>query len=125
MKEMKRGSIYYADLSPSVGSEQTGVRPVLILQNDTGNQFSATTIVAAITSKKTKHWLPTHVAVTGCGLKYKSIVLLEQIRTIDKTRIGEYIGQVDERTMNDIDRAIQISFGITNSEVKNEWKNRY
>ena len=98
MKEIKRGEIYSADFGAGFGSEQGGVRPVLILQNNTGNKYSPTTIVAAITSKKTKTALPTHVTVTANGLKTESTVLLEQIRTIDKARLGEYIGRVQTQT---------------------------
>lgn len=117
MKTVKRGEIYYADLSPVVGSEQDGVRPVLILQNDTGNKHSPTTIVAAITSRKTKAKLPTHVRITVKGLKAESIVLLEQIRTIDKRRLTEYIGRLDKNTMGKVDHAIIVSFGIKYMEA--------
>ena len=92
MKEIKRGEIYYADLSPVRGSEQGGIRPVLILQNDVGNKYSPTTIVAAITSRTTKACLPTHVSFTADFMKAESIVLLEQIRTIDKERLANYVG---------------------------------
>ena len=109
---MKRGEIYYADLSPVVGSEQGGIRPVLILQNDTGNKHSPTTIVAAITSRKTKVNLPTHVPFTADCMKSESIVLLEQIRTIDKIRFSECIGKLDEETMAEVDEAIAITFDI-------------
>ena len=95
MKEIKRGEIYYADLSPVVGCEQDGVRPVVILQNDVGNRHSPTTIVAAITSKRTKTVFPTHVAIQAEGLEKDSMVLLEQIRTIDKARLLAYIGETD------------------------------
>ena len=88
MKIIKRGEIYYADLSPAVGSEQDGLRPVIVLQNDMGNKHSPTTIVAAITSRESKAHLPTHVKISADGLKASSIVLLEQIRTIDKSRLG-------------------------------------
>lgn len=117
MNDIKRGEIYYADLSPVVGSEQGGVRPVLILQNDTGNQHSPTTIVAAITSRQTKSKLPTHVEINTDGLKSKSIVLLEQIRTIDKSRLTERIGKLDKDTMGKVDHAIITSFGIKYMEV--------
>ena len=99
---IKRGEIYCADLSPVVGSEQGGVRPVLVLQNDTGNRHSPTTIVAAITGCPTKAELPTHVAV----------VLLEQIRTLDKSRLGVRLARLDKETMGKIDRALIASFGI-------------
>lgn len=117
MNEIKRGEIYYADLSPVVGSEQGGIRPVLILQNDTGNKHSPTTIVAAITSRQTKTALPTHVDITAEGLKTKSIVLLEQIRTIDKTRLTEFVGKLDKNTMGKVDHAIITSFGIKYMEA--------
>ena len=104
--------IYAADFGAGFGSEQGGVRPVLILQNNTGNKYSPTTIVAAITSKKTKTALPTHVTVTANGLKTESTVLLEQIRTIDKARLGEYIGRLDSKTLAAVDRAIVVSLGI-------------
>ena len=114
---IKRGEIYYADLSPAVGSEQGGIRPVLILQNDTGNRHSPTTIVAAITSREKKAALPTHVDITAAGLKTKSTVLLEQIRTIDKNRLAEYVGRLDKETMGKIDHAIITSFGIKYMEA--------
>ena len=117
MNEIKRGEIYYADLSPVVGSEQGGVRPVLILQNDTGNKHSPTTIVAAITGREKKAALPTHVDITAAGLKTKSTVLLEQIRTIDKTRLMEYIGRVEGDIMGKVDHAIITSFGIKYMEA--------
>ena len=97
MKEIKRGEIYSADFGTGFGSEQGGVRPVLILQNNTGNKHSLTTIVAAITGRKTKAALPTHVAIMTSGLKTESTVLLEQIKTIDKARLGEYIGRCDSK----------------------------
>lgn len=117
MKRIKRGDIYLADLSPVVGSEQDGIRPVLILQNDTGNQYSPTTIVAAITSKTDKTTLPTHVKIKTDVLKCSSIVLLEQIRTIDKTRLNEYIGKLDKDTMGKVDHAIITSLGVKYMEV--------
>lgn len=111
---VKRGEIYYADLSPVVGSEQGGIRPVLIVQNDVGNKFSPTVIAAAITSQKEKSRLPTHIQLpsTNCGLSRDSVVLLEQIRTIDKKRLKEKMGQLDAGSMNDINRALSISFGL-------------
>ena len=112
MKHIKRGEIYFADLSPVVGSEQTGLRPVLILQNNSGNRHSPTTIVAAITSRKTKPNLPTHVRVSTDGLPLESTVLLEQIKTIDKSRIDEYIGRLDKDTMGKVDYAVITSLGI-------------
>ena len=111
---IKRGDIYYADLSPVVGSEQGGVRPVLIVQNDVGNKFSPTVIAAAITSQKDKTRLPTHIQLHSqdCGLAKDSVVLLEQVRTIDKKRLKERMGRVDEPYMDQIDRALSISFGL-------------
>ena len=117
MNQFKRGEIYYADLSPAIGSEQDGIRPVIILQNDMGNKHSPTTIVAAITSSKSKHHLPTHVRIMEDILKSDSIVLLEQIRTIDKCRLGEYVGKVSKTTMGKIDHAIIPSLGIKVMEV--------
>ncbi len=117
MKQVKRGEIYFADLSPVVGSEQMGIRPVLILQNDRGNKHSPTTIVAAITSRKTKPKLPTHVKINTEGLQRESIVLLEQIRTIDKSRLGDYVGKLDKDMMGKVDHAIIKSFGIKYMEV--------
>ena len=117
IKEVKRGEIYYADLSPVVGSEQSGIRPVLIIQNDRDNNSSPTTIVAAITSSKTKTELPTHVTFTADCLPYESTVLLEQIRTIDKIRLSECIGTLDTVTIKSVDRAIVSSFGIGYMEV--------
>ena len=112
MKEIKRGEIYSADFGAGFGSEQGGTRPSLILQNDIGNRHSPTTIVAAITGRKTKAALPTHVAIMTSGLKTESTVLLEQIRTIDKARLGEYIGKLDSKTLAAVDRAIVVSLGI-------------
>ncbi|MDR2908387.1 MAG: type II toxin-antitoxin system PemK/MazF family toxin [Oscillospiraceae bacterium] len=111
---VKRGDIYYADLSPVVGSEQGGVRPVLIVQNDVGNKFSPTVIAAAITSQKDKSRLPTHISLPHeeCGLSRDSVVLLEQIRTIDKKRLKEKMGRLDTASMNEINRALSISFGL-------------
>lgn len=109
-----RGDIYYADLSPVVGSEQGGIRPVLIVQNDVGNRFSPTVIAAAITSQQGKTPLPTHIRLqaAGSGLARDSIVLLEQIRTLDKRRLKEHMGRLDEVSMNRVDRALQVSFGL-------------
>lgn len=111
---VKRGDIYYADLSPVVGSEQGGTRPVLIVQNDVGNKFSPTVIAAAITSKKLKAKLPTHISVNAdeCGLSKDSVVLLEQIRTIDKARLKERMGNLPENDMDRINRALSVSFGL-------------
>ncbi len=113
---VKRGDIYYADLSPVVGSEQGGTRPVLIVQNDTGNRYSPTVIAAAITSQTGKNRLPTHIALAGhdVGLTKDSVVLLEQIRTIDKRRLREHMGHIDADLMNRVDSAIAVSFGLHN-----------
>lgn len=113
---IRRGDIYYADLSPVVGSEQGGIRPVLIVQNDVGNRFSPTVIAAAITSQKDKARLPTHIQLNsiGSGLARDSIVLLEQIRTIDKRRLKEHMGRLDDTSMSRVDHALQISFGLSN-----------
>ena len=112
--QVKRGEIYYADLSPVVGSEQGGMRPVLIVQNDVGNKFSPTVIAAAITSQRFKTNLPTHIQVNAdeCGLAKDSIVLLEQVRTIDKQRLKERMGNLDEKDMSRIDKALFVSFGL-------------
>ena len=111
---VKRGDIFYADLSPVVGSEQGGMRPVLIIQNDVGNKYSPTVIAAAITSQINKARLPTHIelAARSYGLSKDSVVLLEQIRTIDKRRLKEKMGRVDTGLMNRIDSALAVSFGI-------------
>lgn len=112
---IKRGDMFYADLSPVVGSEQGGVRPVLIIQNDMGNKYSPTVIAAAITSQKTKNKLPTHIEIhsESSGLKADSIVLTEQIRTIDKSRLKEKIGHInDEDIINKINNALGVSFGL-------------
>ncbi len=110
---IKRGDVYYADLSPIVGSEQGGVRPVLVLQNDIGNRYSPTVIVSAITSQINKNKLPTHIPVSSStGLARDSVVLLEQIRTIDKMRLREKIGHIDDETMMKINDALAVSFGM-------------
>ncbi|MDD6728150.1 MAG: type II toxin-antitoxin system PemK/MazF family toxin [Eubacteriales bacterium] len=111
---IKRGEIYYADLSPVVGSEQGGVRPVLIVQNDVGNKYSPTVIAAAITSQKDKTNLPTHIEVdaVNCGLSKDSIVLLEQVRTIDKRRLREKMGSLDSDDMGKVNHALSVSFGL-------------
>ena len=111
---VKRGEIYYADLSPVVGSEQGGIRPVLIVQNDVGNRFSPTVIAAAITSQQEKAKLPTHISIdtVNCGLQKNSIILLEQVRTIDKTRLREKMGDLDPSSMDKVDRALSVSFGL-------------
>ncbi len=111
---VKRGDIYYADLSPVIGSEQGGVRPILVVQNDVGNKYSPTIIIAAITSQINKARLPTHVEITAqdFGLPKDSVVLLEQIRTIDKKRLREKIGKFDEDMMRKVDQALKISVGV-------------
>lgn len=122
-----RGDLYYADLTPVTGSEQGGVRPVLMIQNDIGNRFSPTVIVAAVTSRQDKHPLPTHVSISPnhCGLKESSIVLLEQLRTIDRVRLREYIGRLTEQDMKQVDHALRISIGLSlveNNEAVEEAK---
>ncbi len=114
MEQVKRGQIYYADLSPVVGSEQGGTRPVLVIQNDVGNKYSPTVIACAVTSQLTKAKLPTHIEVRQgqFGLPKDSVILLEQIRTLDKRRLKEKIGQLDSATMSKVDRAILISLGF-------------
>ncbi len=111
---VKRGDIYYADLSPVVGSEQGGVRPVLIVQNDVGNKYSPTVIAAAITSQQEKTRLPTHISVNACdcGLSKDSVVLLEQVRTLDKQRLKERMGNLSPNDMNKINRALNVSLGL-------------
>lgn len=113
IRQVRKGEIYYAELSGTVGSEQDGVRPVLIIQNDVGNRNSPTTIIAPLTSRHDKTVLPTHITLDKrYGLSEKSLVLLEQIRTVDKCRLLNYIGMVDAKTMGQIDDGIRISFGI-------------
>lgn len=111
---IKRGDIFYADLSPVIGSEQGGVRPVLIVQNDLGNRYSPTVIAAAITSQINKAKLPTHIEISSkeYGLAKDSVILLEQIRTIDKKRLKEMIGHLDEKRMEKVNEALNISFGL-------------
>ena len=117
---VRRGEIYYADLSPVVGSEQGGVRPVLIIQNDTGNRYSPTVIAAAITSQTGKARLPTHIDLPvdgSCGLSRDSIILLEQVRTLDKKRLRERMGRVEESIMQQVDAAIAVSFGLPHERL--------
>ena len=111
---IKRGELYYADLSPVVGSEQGGIRPVLVVQNDVGNKYSPTVIAAAVTSKINKAKLPTHIELPSntYGLQKDSVILLEQIRTLDKRRLKERIGELNETTMSLVDNAILISLGF-------------
>lgn len=111
---IKRGELYFADLSPVVGSEQGGIRPVLIVQNDIGNKYSPTVIAAAITSKLDKAKMPTHIELSHIeyGLERDSVVLLEQIRTIDKSRLKEKIGEISAIKMNQVNKAMMISLGV-------------
>lgn len=115
MNTIKRGDIYYADLSPVIGSEQGGLRPVLIIQNDIGNRYSPTVIAAAITSRMSKTRLPTHIDIYAerAGLAKDSVILLEQIRTLDKKRLKERMGHLDDGVMREVNTAIAVSFGIT------------
>lgn len=115
MNTIKRGDIFYADLSPVIGSEQGGLRPVLIVQNDVGNRYSPTVIAAAITSRMTKTRLPTHIDIyaSDAGLSKDSVVLLEQIRTIDKQRLKEKMGHLSDRMMQEVDEALSVSFGLS------------
>ena len=115
MSTVRRGDIYFADLSPVVGSEQGGMRPVLIVQNDTGNRHSPTVIAAAITSQLGKAKLPTHIALAaqGSGLPKDSVILLEQIRTLDKHRLRERAGQITPEDQKRVDQALDVSLGLT------------
>ena len=116
---VKRGDILYADLSPVVGSEQGGVRPVLVIQNDIGNKYSPTIIIAAITSQINKAKLPTHIEISAeeYGLTKDSVILLEQIRTIDKKRLKERVGHLSDELMKKVDECIQISFGLSDYTI--------
>ena len=107
-----RGDVYYADLSPVVGSEQGGVRPVVVVQNDKGNRYSKTIIVAPISKKMSKPPIPTHVIFSDDSLSYVSMILCEQLRTIDKKRLGQWICTLDEKTLEKINRAIRVSLSI-------------
>lgn len=118
--EFRKGDIYYADLSPVVGCEQGGVRPVLLIQNRTGNRFSPTVVVAAITGRKKKR-MSTHVDLPKqAGLKKASVVMLEQIRTIDRSRLERYVGRLDEDRLAAVDRALVASFGLKKSYLQNK-----
>ena len=119
---IRRGDIYYADLSPVVGSEQGGIRPVLIIQNDVGNRFSPTVIAAAITSRDSKAKLPTHIRLyaDNSGISKDSVVLLEQIRTLDKRRLKEKMGTLNSYDMYKVDEALSISFGLGTEEMKRQ-----
>ena len=112
--QVKRGDIYYADLSPVVGSEQGGIRSVLIIQNDVGNRYSPTVICAAITSRMNKAKLPTHIEIDSrrCQIMKDSVILLEQIRTIDKQRLKDMIGHLDKERMRSVDEAIRVSLAL-------------
>ena len=112
--QVKRGDIYYADLSPVVGSEQGGIRPVLIIQNDVGNRYSPTVICAAITSRMNKAKLPTHIEIDSrrCQIMKDSVILLGQIRTIDKQRLKDMIGHLDKERMRSVDEAIRVSLAL-------------
>ena len=118
-EQVKRGDIFYADLSPVVGSEQGGTRPVRIVQNDTGNRHSPTVIAAAITSQTGKARLPTHINIAGgsVGLSKDSVILLEQVRTIDKRRLREHMGRLDDEHMLMVNEAIAISFGLNQPNI--------
>ena len=119
MKPCKRGHLYYANLDPTVGSEQAGYRPVLIIQNNTGNRHSPTVIVASVTSKgKLKANLPTHCYINRIGsCKQPSVVMLEQIRTIDKRRLREHMGKLDDAHMHMVNEAIAVSFGLSDNRI--------
>lgn len=120
--QVKRGDIYYADLSPVVGSEQGGLRPVLIIQNDVGNRYSPTVIAAAITSRMGKTKMPTHIDVYAdkAGLARDSVILLEQVRTLDKRRLREKMGHLDDAVMTEVNTAIAVSFGLSASDRRDE-----
>ena len=117
---IKRGDIYYADLSPVIGSEQGGLRPVLIIQNDVGNKYSPTVIAAAITSQINKTKLPTHIELyaDNYGLAKNSVILLEQVRTIDKRRLKEKMGHLDDGLMTQVNDALTVSFGLMTQEIQ-------
>lgn len=126
LQSIKRGDIFYADLSPVVGSEQGGLRPVLIVQNDVGNKYSPTVIAAAITSRLCKTRLPTHIDIHAdrVGLAKDSVILLEQIRTLDKKRLKERMGHLDDDVMDRVDLAIAVSFGLGERKYVNDHKSR-
>ena len=116
-QKIHRGEIYYADLSPTIGSEQDGYRPVLIVQNNTGNRYSPTTQIVPITTQVKKTTLPIHVSISKCcGLETDSIALIEQLRTIDKSRLGEYVGEISSCEQARIDKALCISVGVDEQE---------
>ena len=120
-KDIRRGDIYYADLSPVIGSEQGGLRPVLIIQNDIGNKYSPTVIAAAITSQNNKTKLPTHIELyaENFGFAKDSVILLEQIRTIDKRRLKDFVADIDDKKMSEVNNAIMISVGLGIMSVAN------
>ena len=121
MINIKRGDMFYADLSPVIGSEQGGIRPIIVIQNDAGNKYSPTVITAAITSKLCKTKLPTHIAIDTkeAGLKTKSVILAEQIRTIDKSRLKEKIGHIEDKDLIEkINKALSVSIGIKEEKIQ-------
>ena len=119
---VRRGDIFYADLSPVVGSEQSGVRPIVVIQNDIGNKYSPTIIAVAITSK-VKNKMPTHIEIEGAkyGLEKDSVILAEQIRTLDKSRLKEKVGRLDKKTLEKVKKAIEISCGLRGKLTFNEY----
>ena len=117
---MRRGDVYYADLSGSTGSEQGGVRPVVIVQNDKGNKHSNTVIVAPVSSRLTKPPIPTHVMIPEAIIQRSSMILLEQIRTLDKQRLGQWVCVLDEETMEHIDEALCVSLGLTKKNCRKQ-----
>lgn len=119
-KEIMRGDVYFADLDPSIGSEQHGCRPVVIIQNNVGNRYCPTVIVAPLTTIIKKTNMPTHVIVENIGKKRESLVLLEQIRTLDKSRLDNCIDHLDDETMTRIDKALCVSLGLAGTEAENE-----
>lgn len=121
INEIQRGDVFYADLSPIKGSEQGGTRPILVIQNNVGNKFSTTVIVAPITSRIKKRELPTHVQLpANIGLPENSLVLLEQVRTIDKCRVDQYITSIDDYSMTQVDRALGISLGLKTQQEEHK-----
>ncbi len=118
-RPIQRGDIYYADLAPVIGSEQGGIRPVLVIQNDVGNRYSPTIITAIITCRRKSRYLPTHVLLPepSCGLPKKSMVMLEQIRTLDRNRLYKYIGHLEAAKMHEINTALKISVGLTENKA--------
>lgn len=121
LRQIRRGDIYYADLSPVIGSEQGGNRPVLVIQNDIGNQYSPTVITAVITGQIKSKYLPTHVllAAFDCSLPHNSMVMLEQLRTLDKLRLRQYAGSLSKRKMDEINAALEISIGLAELAERN------